>query len=120
MFIRKTTPAMIALAGIALAPRVTSAQQQPRTVQLSLDEALKFAEGRSDAVAVARAGLSRATGNKYIARSQALPQLSGTAGYTKTLKSQFDIFANSAPPDPTAPKALCAPQVSATATQAER
>src|SRR3954469_16690999 len=108
MFIRKTTRALVAFATIAFAARVASAQQ-PRTVRLSLDEALKFAEGRSDAVSIARAGLSRATGNRFIARSQALPQLSGTAGYTKTLKSQFDIFASSPPPDPNAPKALCAP-----------
>jgi outer membrane protein TolC len=119
MFIRRTTRALVAIASLGFGAPVAFAQQ-PRTVQLSLAEALKFAEGRSDAVAVARAGLSRATGNKYVARSQALPQLNGTAGYTKTLKSQFDIFANSPAPDPNAPKALCAPQVSANATQAER
>ncbi|HET9424636.1 MAG TPA: TolC family protein, partial [Gemmatimonadaceae bacterium] len=69
---------------------------------------------------VARAGLARASGNRLISRSQGLPQLNGTAGYTKTLKSQFDIFANAPAPDPAAPKALCTPEISANATQAER
>lgn len=94
--------------------------QQRRVVPLSLDDALRAAEARSEAVAVARAGLSRATGNRLISRSQGLPQLNGTAGYTKTLKSQFDIFASTPAPDPTAPKALCTPEIPANATQAQR
>src|SRR6185436_7801655 len=55
-----------------------------------------------------------------ISRSAGLPQLSGTAGYTKTLKSQFDIFANTAAPDPNAPKALCTPEIPDNATPAQR
>jgi outer membrane protein len=97
-----------------------AAAQQSRAVRLSLDDALRLAESRSEGVAVARAGLTRAVGNRLISRSQALPQLAGTAGYTKTLKSQFDIFANTPAPDPSAPKALCAPEISANATAAER
>jgi outer membrane protein TolC len=99
---------------------VPSAAQTRATVTISLDDALRMAESRSEGVAVARAGLSRATGNRMISRSAGLPQLSGTAGYTKTLKSQFDIFANTPAPDPTAPKALCTPEISPTATAAER
>lgn len=118
--ILKSTRSLLALIAIGASTSVAAAQQQPRTVRLSLNEALSLAEGRSDAVSIARAGLTRATGNKFVARSQALPQLNGTAGYTKTLKSQFDVFASTPAPDPNAPKALCAPQVSANATQAER
>jgi outer membrane protein TolC len=55
-----------------------------------------------------------------ISRSAGLPQLSGTAGYTKTLKSQFDIFANAPAPDPNAPKSLCTPEIPANATPAQR
>lgn len=94
--------------------------QQARTVQLSLDEALRMAESRSEGIAVARAGLTRAAGSTLISRSQGLPQLIGTAGYTKTLKSQFEVFANAPVPDPNAPKSLCTPEIPANATQAER
>jgi outer membrane protein len=96
-----------------------AAAQQARTVRVSLPEALQLAESRSEAVAIARAGLTRATGNRFIARSQAMPQLSGTAGYTKTLKSQFEGLSGPAP-DTTGPASLCAPRLPATATQAER
>jgi outer membrane protein len=37
----------------------------------------------------------RAAGAQYQARSQYMPQLNATAGYTKTLKSQFSGFASS-------------------------
>jgi outer membrane protein len=94
--------------------------QTTAVIRVSLDDALRIAESKSEGVAVARAGLSRATGNRMISRSAGLPQLSGTAGYTKTLKSQFDIFASSPAPDPNAPKSVCAPQIPANATAAER
>ena len=111
--------AVLAAVSLLLFAPAAGAQQR-RVVALSLDDALRGAEARSEAVAVARAGLSRATGNRLISRSQGLPQLNGTAGYTKTLKSQFDIFANAPAPDPTAPKALCTPEIPANATQAQR
>jgi outer membrane protein TolC len=94
--------------------------QQRQVVRISLDDALRAAEARSEAVGVARAGLSRASGNRLISRSQGLPQLNATAGYTKTLKSQFEVFANTPAPDPTAPRALCTPEIPANATQAQR
>jgi outer membrane protein len=93
--------------------------QQNRIVRVSLPDALQLAESRSEAVAIARAGLGRATGNRFIARSQALPQLTGTAGYSKTLKSQFEGLSGPAP-DTTAPASLCTPRIAANATQAER
>src|SRR6478672_5752164 len=114
-FFRKSIFSLIA---ILLASPL--AAQQARVVTLSLDDALRMAEPRSEAIAIARAGLSRATGNKFITRSQALPQIGGTVAYTKTLKSQFDVFANTAAPDPNAPKALCTPDIPANATQAQR
>jgi outer membrane protein len=95
------------------------AQQQPRAVRMSLDEALRLAESRSEAVAVARAGLTRAAGQRFITRSQAMPQLSGTGSYSKTLKSQFEGLSAPAP-DPSAPKSLCTPELPANPTQAER
>jgi outer membrane protein TolC len=91
---------------------------------LSLDDALRIAQMQSQTIELARAGVTRATGQRVQARSQYLPQLNGTAGYTKTLKSQFSGFASSAAPDtaPAIPTAasLCAPFVPSTATAAER
>ena len=93
--------------------------QQPRTIRVSLPEALKLGESGSEAVAIARAGLNRAVGNRMITHSQAIPQLSGTGGYTKTLKSQFEGLSGPAP-DTTGPASLCAPRLPANATQAQR
>jgi outer membrane protein TolC len=100
---------------------VPAAAQTSAVVRISLDDALRIAESKSEGIAVARAGLTRASGNRMISRSAGLPQLSGPAGYTKTLKSQFDIFASSAPaPDPNAPKSLCTPEIPANPTPAQR
>ena len=92
-------PRLLALAACllsAIAVRGASAQQTVgASVQLSLDDALRIAQAQSQTIELARAGGVRATGQKYQARSQYLPQLNGTAGYTKTLKSQFSSFASS-------------------------
>jgi outer membrane protein len=103
----------------ATAPGATSPAQP-----LSLEDALRLAQAQSQTVEIARAGVTRATGQRYQARSQYLPQLNGTAGYTKTLKSQFSGFSSgSSRPDtvavPVTP-ALCAPFIASTATPAER
>ncbi len=120
MICHSHTNALRGISAVLLMLGAPLAAQQSRTVQLSLEDALRMAEARSEGVAVARAGLSRASGNMLISRSQGLPQLTGTAGYIKTLKSQFEAFANAPAPDPNAPKALCTPAISANATQAER
>ena len=81
---------------LAIAASGASAQQMVgASVKLSLDDALHIAQAQSQTIELARAGSVRATGQKYQARSQYLPQLNGTAGYTKTLKSQFSSFAAS-------------------------
>jgi outer membrane protein TolC len=94
--------------------------QTSAVVRVSLDDALRIAESKSEGIAVARAGLTRASGNRMISRSAGLPQLNGTAGYTKTLKSQFDIFASAPAPDPNEPKSLCTPEIPENATPAQR
>ncbi|HET7553115.1 MAG TPA: TolC family protein [Gemmatimonadaceae bacterium] len=65
------------------------------TRQLSLDDALRAAESASEDVAIAEAGVERAHGQQYQARSQFLPQITGSASYTRTLRSQFQRLANS-------------------------
>jgi outer membrane protein len=59
---------------------------------LTLDEALHLAEERSEGVRIARAGVLRARGQQYQARSQYLPQFTGGVTFVKTLQSQFDAL----------------------------
>lgn len=63
---------------------------RPRTLVLSLEEALRIAVGESETIWIAESGVLRAMGSEQIARSQLFPQLSGSAQYTRTLRSQFD------------------------------
>ena len=117
--------ALVALT--ARPPRLGAQQDTIRAVptasgrRLSLEDALKAAEVQSEVVQIARAGLTRAQGQKYQARSQYLPQLSLVGVYQRALNSQFQgLF--SAPTDTsTAPKpqAVCAPAIPAGATQAQ-
>jgi outer membrane protein len=110
--------AFVAAAALAspLAPRALGAQQpapaRPAPAQrtagtvraLSLDEALRVAERESESIQIARSGLERARGQQLQARSQYLPQLSGSLQYTRTLKSQFSVLQTSQPtPGPDVP-----------------
>lgn len=100
----------LALAALVLGTVQVNAQQPgttqaTATVTLSLDDALRLVQTASQTIEVARAGVVRATGGRLQARSAYLPQLNATAGYTKTLKSQFSSFASGASsrPDTTTP-----------------
>lgn len=111
-------------AGSAVAQQPAAPRSAPATIALSLDEALRMAQAQSQTIEIARAGVTRATGTHDQARSQYLPQLNATAGYTKTLKSQFSSLASSArkdtTPTPAASKSLCTPFIPDNATPAER
>jgi outer membrane protein TolC len=76
------------------APQPTASQPtapQPAGPRLlSLDEALALAEARNESVLIAEADLRRARGAEAQTRSQRLPQLTGTASYDRTLKSEFE------------------------------
>jgi outer membrane protein TolC len=119
--------ALVAL--VARPPRPLGAQQDTvRREQavagrrLSLEDALKTAELQSVSVQVARAGLTRAEGQKYQARSQYLPQLSLVGIYQRTLNSQFQGVSFGAPADTSStpkPQALCAPSIPAGASPAQ-
>jgi outer membrane protein len=92
---QQPTPPRTAGAGTAVTPRA-----------LSLDEALRIAERESETIQIARAGADRARGQQLQARSQYLPQLSGSLQYTRTLKSQFSVLQSSQPePGPNVPPA---------------
>jgi len=131
--LRRPPALLFALAALS-APAIVSAQQPtsapaspgvnapaPRT--LSLDEAIRLAARESEALQIARAGVTRAEGQQKQARSLYLPQLNGNVSYARTLRSQFSALANSAPADTsTAPKpqSLCTPFIPPNASQAER
>src|SRR6478672_11957585 len=80
--------------GAGTSPRRLDAQTTTPAVSrpLSLDEALRLAEERSEGVRIARAGVLRARGQQYQARSQYLPQFNGSVSFVKTLQSQFDAL----------------------------
>ncbi len=75
------TGALLAQGGAAMPPR-----------PLSLDDALGLAAGSSESVALARAGLTRARGQQYQARSAMLPQVSTSLNYQIQLQNQFEAI----------------------------
>jgi hypothetical protein len=96
-----------------------------QTLPLTLEEAVRTAESQSEAIRIARAGVQRAQGQQYQARSQRFPQLNGSASYTRTLASQFSSIGGSAPAvdttKPAPPPSPCDQYLrDATATTAER
>jgi outer membrane protein len=72
------------------------AQEAQNARPVTLAEALDIAEKRSEAVGIARAGLSRAEGERQQARSPYFPQLNGSASYQRTLESQFSALSSDA------------------------
>jgi outer membrane protein len=93
----------------AIAQTPASQPAAPASMTLSLDDAVRMAESQSEPVRIARAGVQRADGQKIQARSQYFPQLYGSAGYTRTLKSQYSGFASSTDTvtAPTSPPGPC-------------
>ena len=115
-------------AAILIAPAMRAqvappAQSDLQSRAITLDEAVRTAEAQSEAIRIARAGVQRAEGQQYQARSLRLPQLGASAGYTRTLASQFSSVGGPAvdTTKPTPPAAPCDQYLlDATATTAER
>jgi outer membrane protein TolC len=99
---------LVSTASLGAQTPVQAAAAQSGT-QLSLDDAVRMAEAQSEAVRIARAGVQRAQGTKIQARSQYLPQVYGSASYTRTLKSQYSGLGSSADTVPTAPASPAPP-----------
>jgi outer membrane protein len=78
----------MAVAAAALASTGEASAQGAR--DLSIAEARALAVGRAEDVSAARAGQRRARAQVRSARSSFLPQLSGSASYDRTIKSEFD------------------------------
>jgi outer membrane protein TolC len=93
--------AALALAAPAAAQGAFASAPRP----LTLEDALSLAEGASEPVQIARAGLTRSRGQLVQARSARMPQLNGSLSYSRALASQFEGLAGGAEPDSTAPPA---------------
>ncbi len=110
---------------IAQQPTPTARAAAGVTVRLSLDDALRLGEAQNQNIEIARSSVVRATGQHYQVRSQYFPQLNATAGYTKTLQSQFSSLTSTTTTTTTVdttPKAqaVCAPNIPANATPDQR
>lgn len=115
--------ALSLLTALAVGAAPLAAQQAPGTPRaLSLEDAIRTAEQQSATIGIARAGMTRAEGQYDQARSQFLPQVAASLGYTRTLRSQFSGFSFGGASDTTGPKteSLCAPHIASTATPQER
>ena len=85
---------VVVAALLFFAPMLALAQEPPATPAkpLSLVEALDIAERESESVGIAQSDLARAEGERRRARSSYFPQLTGSASYTRTLRSQFSAL----------------------------
>jgi outer membrane protein TolC len=80
----------------ALGQSADHSKETPSRV-LTLDEAVDLAEARSEQIAIAQFGVTRAVAGEQRARSERLPQLAGGASYDRTLKSEFEgLFSGNA------------------------
>jgi outer membrane protein len=85
---RGAAQAAAAPQAVSPAPAPPQAAQGARV--LTLDDALALADVRNETVLIAEAGVRRARGVEAQVHSQRLPQLTGTASYDRTLKSEFE------------------------------
>ncbi|HEU4588557.1 MAG TPA: TolC family protein [Gemmatimonadales bacterium] len=84
-------------------PATPAANPQSGARALSLDQALELAHIASEDIGIAQTDVARARGDQKRARSSFFPQLSGSASYTRTLRSQFSELAGSGATTPTPP-----------------
>ena len=87
----KTTTALTALsvALVATLSVATPASAQTSSGPITLTEALRIAESRSETLAEARANETRAEADRMRAASGRLPQINLTGSYDRTLASEF-------------------------------
>ncbi|HEX2189496.1 MAG TPA: TolC family protein [Longimicrobiaceae bacterium] len=86
-----------AVVALALAAAAPLGAQAPAARPLTLEEALRLAGSTSEQVEIARAGVTRARGDLLRAQSARLPQLNGSAGYSRALASQFEGLGGAGP-----------------------
>jgi outer membrane protein TolC len=85
----------LAFALIVSAPAPAQAQAQQAAAPslpagpLTLEQALKIAEARSESVAIAEVAITRNAGDQVRARAALFPQLSAAASYDRSLANEF-------------------------------
>ena len=112
---------------VVSSPVIAAAQQAAPAAgagrALSLDDAIRLAASESEALQIARAGITRASGQLRVARSQYLPQVNSSLGYSRALKSQFEALAGGGGPDTSTtpqPQSLCTPPLPDNPTPEQR
>jgi outer membrane protein TolC len=112
---------------VVSSPLLATAQQSApaaiNTSALSLDDAIRLAARESEALQIARAGITRAGGQVRVARSQYLPQLGGSLAYSRALRSQFQALASGGGGDTSTtpkPQSLCTPALPDNPTPEQR
>jgi outer membrane protein len=85
---RISRPLGALIAGLCFA--VSAGAQGSTPLTISLADAIRMAAGVSHIVKTAEAGTQRARGLQQQARAQYFPQLTATAGYQRTIQSQFE------------------------------
>ena len=87
----RVQPWITALLLASLGSPAFAQQQAGRT--LTLDEALGLAERSSEQVAIAQAGVDRASSAEMRAKADLMPQVNFSGSYDRTFKSEFaDVF----------------------------
>lgn len=101
----------VLVSAVSTLPGSAQVPQQPVPAvpsgPLTLEQVLQMAEARSEAVAIARAGVQRAEGEQVRARAGRFPQLSASASYDRALASEFSsVFGSDTTGPPCPPFAL--------------
>ncbi len=105
------------------APQVGDARAVPAARPISIEAAILRASESSEAVRIARSGITRARSTRLTARSLYLPTVSGSGSYSRALATAVapGFGLGSAPAAGTAgPGPVCAPAIPAGATDAQR
>jgi outer membrane protein len=84
--------ALLAVITALLALLFPAAGRAQERVEVSLEAAVGHALAGSEVVEVAEAGLLRARGDRYQARSGFVPKVHGTLGYGRTLRSEYSAL----------------------------
>jgi outer membrane protein TolC len=97
VFVSRAGTAQAQRASLAASGLSTLQSQEVPSRALTLDEVIDLAEARSEQIAIAQFGVTRAVAGEQRARSERLPQLAGGASYDRTLQSEFEgIFSGGA------------------------
>jgi len=101
------TMVLVGDAGMGVAQSAPSPVDPPSTViasgplELSIEDALRLALRDSEQIAIAQAGVERARADTIRALSEWLPQISASAGYTRTFASEYEDLFSTEPTDTT-------------------